>query len=162
MGLESFPWSAVEAIATVSLVLIGAWQIKAIRKQEKGWKTLEACEKYDQDPVLDRSLRNIAGAKTSGELDKNPEAFRVDYTTVLNYLDGIATGIRQNLYIERIARDHLEPILVGHVKDWLKPGTAARIGIDLDDYKRLRKLAETWNEGRLYFRDSWKWPWRSR
>jgi type VI protein secretion system component VasK len=60
--LEHIPWDAITAIATIGIATVGGWQITAIRRQTKGWKTLEICEKHDQDPIIDQALRNL-GAK---------------------------------------------------------------------------------------------------
>lgn len=152
-------WVAIQAIASAILVLVGAWQILAIRRQNKHLRTLEAVEVYDRDPIIDMCARNLFAARRNGEWEKDPSQFRIEVTTILNYLDGIATGIEQNLYVESIVRDHLGPVIVQYVTEaYLESRIAQRIGIEpMKDYPRLLALVASWKpgeEGTKFF-DGW-------
>lgn len=142
-------------MVTAVLVVVGWWQIMSARRQAKGWQTLAACEKYDLDPILDQCLRKLSKARRTGRLWKKPDKYSVEVTTVLNYLDGLAIGIEQNLYVESLVWDHLEPILRDHTREYLGPVQAYKLGIDIEGYKRLTKLAEKWGERRTRFWDGW-------
>lgn len=144
-------WAAIGtltlAAATVALILIGWGQISAIKKQNRRWQTLAACERYTFDPILDGCLRTLRKAHTEGKFDKDaPEAktYRLEATTVLNYLDGMAIGISQGLYMEDLARDHLEEVVIGHVNEYLIDGMPKKLAIDTKDFRYLLALSERW------------------
>ena len=146
------------AVATTLLVIVAACQIRALRVQTRGWQTLAACERYDTDPVLDRSIRRLAKAGPR----KTKRRYRTDVIAVLNYLDDIAIGIDQRLYVEAIVWDHMYAILTDHVREHLTGPEAAAYGIDPAGYTRLIALYERWTERRTRFRDSWRiLPWRN-
>jgi hypothetical protein len=138
-------WAALTAFGTFGLIGLGWYQITAVRNENKGWRTLEACERYESDPVLDVCLRNIFAANQTGDFTANPQNYRLDATTVLNFFDGIAIGIAQDLYLEELVRDHLEPIVKWYVEVYLEPVFASRMGIDPTiEYPRLIKLNQKW------------------
>ncbi len=152
-GLSAEAWTAfstaalasatsVLAVATIFLVVIGRNQIVAVRKEAKQERTLAYCDRYDNDPVLDRCLRRLGIAREAGRLVKSA-SIRADATTVLNYLDGLAVGIAQGLYINELARDHMEPILKAHVEQYLGE-KSPDLGVSKDDYRMLLALAERW------------------
>jgi hypothetical protein len=77
-------------------------------------------------------------------LDQNPIAFKTRIATILNYLDAIAIGIDQDLYIEELAKDHLEHVVRRTVAHYIDSGMAARAGLDPTNYHRLQALAVKW------------------
>src|SRR5438045_17812 len=101
LGLTAAAWVAVGTLAlagaTLALVIAGLLQISSIRDEARRTRTLAICDRYDFDPILDRSLRNLKRAKANGSFQANPKDFRLDVSTVLNYLDGVAIGIEQGL-----------------------------------------------------------------
>jgi hypothetical protein len=99
--------TALLALATVILILIGFFQIRAIRKQNQRWHTLSVCERYTTDPILDGSLKSLRKLHNEGTFDAECKKHTTEIITVLNYLDGIAIGIYQGLYLDELARDHL-------------------------------------------------------
>jgi len=115
LGLAADGWTAVGTIAlavlTSALATTAAWQIWSIRDEAKRNRTILACDRYDTDPVLDNTLKTLARARKSGQLAADPAAYKTQIATVLNYLDAIAIGIDQDLYIESLARDHLVTIV---------------------------------------------------
>jgi hypothetical protein len=52
-------WAAIQGLATIAVAIIAGYQIRQLRKDQGGWETLRACEKYDTDPVLDKALMCI-------------------------------------------------------------------------------------------------------
>jgi hypothetical protein len=140
-GYSAAEWSAIgamlTAIVTLILVLVGGWQIASIKRQNRRWRTLEACNCYHLDPSLRESLRKLREARDGGTLAGNERAFRVEIVTVLNYLDSIAIGIYQGLYLEGLARDHIQPMVNAHVRQYLRDGVPDRVGISEQDYRYL-------------------------
>ena len=110
------------------------------RENEKKWKTIEACERYDTDPILDFALRSLRAARLSKALDKRPEKYKTDITTVLNYLDGIAISVLQGVLVESLVRDHIGGIVNSHVERYILSGLAERAGIELSNYRNLIEL----------------------
>lgn len=138
------------ALATIGLLIVGWRQITAARNEARGWQTLAACERYESDIVLDRCLRRLLQGNESGKLKTEPATYRIDVTTILNYLDGIAIGIEQYLYDESIVRDHLEPIVRWYVSNYLEAKFAESMDINpKEDYQRLMDLCERWSKDRL-------------
>ena len=136
--------TAVLAIATIALVIIGRNQIIELRAEAKKERTLAYCDRYDTDPVLDQCLRNLGILREKGELAKSA-AVKADVTTVLNYLDGLAVGITQGLYIEKFARDHMEPIVIAHVDQYLGEKSPT-LGINKRNFDMLIALSESWSK----------------
>lgn len=106
--------TVVLAVGTFGLALVGIGQIRVLAEQQRKWTTLQACDRYDSDPVLNMArdvvCRHVNGvAQTS--LDLNHAALRL-----LNYFDAIAIGIDQNLYRDELAKDHLGNIVFGKLE----------------------------------------------
>lgn len=158
-GLGPDAWTAIATLAstflTAVLVGVGTWQVSELQSQNKKSRTLTTCEKYDLDPILDASLRNLAAGNLSGDFAKAPRKYKTDVTTILNYLDSVAIGIEQGLYIDALAKDHLSVIVKKHVKDYLSDVGAARsIGIDPENFGHLKALGERWSRDFTHYRDS--------
>jgi hypothetical protein len=158
MSWTATEWAAFGAIATAAitffLVAVGAYQISAIRDQNRRWRTLAACERYYLDPLLDKASRALKEARESGELERNPKPLSIDVITVLNYLDGIAIGIYQGLYIEELARDHLQPMVEENVAEFLRGDTPGKLGLNLRDFRHLVALEGRWTQiGQPHFRE---------
>jgi hypothetical protein len=92
---------------------------EATERRTKEWETVRVCAAYDSDPVLDSITRRIWETSEGGKNYKNEAVSQRDLISFLNYLDGIATGITQNLYIENIVRDHLRLIFKKAVEEIL-------------------------------------------
>jgi hypothetical protein len=165
LGLTAEGWVATGtfalAAATAVLVGVGVFQIRSAREETKKSRTLEACDRYDRDAVLYNCLKRLANAKASGELTAAPTKFRPEVSTLLNYLDSLAVGIAQGLYIEELARDHVEPILKRHVDQFLGQG-APDVGLDRVNYACLTELRAKWANATPRFRDNQFRLWRRR
>lgn len=144
-------WTAIGticlAITTALLYFTAMWQLFLIKKEAKKNRTLDICNRYDNDPVFDAATEALDRAKKSGDLAANPKSYRKAVVTILNYLDSIAIGIEQGLYINSLAKDHLNEILQTHVAEYLNDAKFARdSGYEVGYFKRLRKLSESWNQ----------------
>jgi hypothetical protein len=113
----------VSSIISLSAVIVAFFGIRSIYKQtlmqindlhieNKKWKTLEICAHYELNDKISDSAKNIFIAFSKGEADEGAcKAISRDAVVILNYLDGIAIGVGQGLYIEELARDHLKNIV---------------------------------------------------
>jgi hypothetical protein len=141
-------WSAVQAVGTVVAIGVAAYQIHALRRDQKAWRTLEVCERYERDPTLTKICECLRDARDKGELDRDPRPFRLEASTLLNYCDGIAIGVVQKSYVEKIVQDHLEPIIRDHVEEFLSVKMAPKIDIDPKSFARLVEMIERWDKAR--------------
>jgi hypothetical protein len=167
--LSATTWAAVAAIAaalqafvTLILVIVGGWQISAGRKQNQRWHTLEACNRYHVDPTLKDSLHKLRAAHQAGTFAGHEASFRVDVVAILNHLDSIAIGIYQGMYVEGLARDHIQVIVQLHVNEYLRNGVPKKVGIDPQNYRYLLALEARWTAiSRPHFREEgWFRRWR--
>jgi hypothetical protein len=129
MGIGSLGWTAVGAIANVAYVFLTAgilWfagsQIISARKEARINRTLEACNRYDTDPILDAVTRRLATANDDGTLKTDPSKYRIDLYTLFNYFESISIGVNRGLYDASIVRDHLETIIKGYVDHYIMSG----------------------------------------
>jgi hypothetical protein len=144
-------WTAIGticlAITTALLYFSAMWQLFLIKKEAKKNRTLDICNRYDNDPVFDAATETLASGKSSGGLAANPTHYKKPIVTILNYLDSVAIGIEQGLYINDLAKDHLNEILQSHVIEYLLDVNVSRAcGYDVGHFKRLKKLSESWNQ----------------
>ena len=118
----------ITAIGTIVLAIAASVQLPLIAKQMRSlaeqlrlsreaernaerrvreWEKLKACQHYDFDPVLDGATQRLWEASEQGRNYRQPAINLRDMICVLNYFDGLAVGIEQNLYIEKVVRNHL-------------------------------------------------------
>ena len=142
-------WAAVQGVATVAAAGIAWYQIRALRKDQKAWKTLEACERYESDLVVTSALKSLRDARKDGSLKTSPRDFRLEAVLVMNYFEGIAIAAAQGFYVEHIVREHLEPLMRDHVRGFLDPDMAERMELNPSDTKRLVGLLKRWEESPL-------------
>ncbi len=137
-------------IAWVQLAKLGA-QIRQASEQDRRGHTLDACQRFEKDILLKRAMRNLFRATDNGtDYTKLTEENVFDALTILNYLDGIAMGIEQNVYIEQLARDYLESTVHKAVKAIIKgePGEgwkASKKLVSAEDFVPLCNLYAKWN-----------------
>jgi hypothetical protein len=160
-GLTPAGWTAVAAIGTMvsalaAAILVGVAvaQITSTREENRRTRTLLACDRYDTDPILDACLRRLSAARENGTPMSNTSQNRLDITSVLNYLDGIAVGISQGLYIEAIVRDHLGPIMDVHYNQYLTAGTPQLFGLDVQHFQHLNALCHKWSQPQAHYNRS--------
>jgi hypothetical protein len=145
--------TAALAIATIVLILIGLRQISiglrqmnANKWETRQWETLKACDRYNYDPILDACLRKLRDVKKAGNFEGHEKEFRLEITTILNCLEGIAVGIYQGVYIEDLARDHLQGVVTDHVNEYLKAGAPRKIDFDAAGFPYVIALSDRWTE----------------
>ena len=144
--------------ATLLLVIVGGRQITAIRNENKMERTLTACNRYESDPIIERSVRTLRLAQTNGDFKKDPKSFEHDVVIILNYFDSIAIGIQQGLYDEKLARDHTDSIVKHYCELYLNLEIANRLDIRPDrDYERLCQMAQNWGKTQPYFQVNPRW-----
>lgn len=141
-------FQCVGAIGTVSTAWIAQQQIHQANRQQKGSKSLEAAERYETDAILDAALRRIRETQLKPRRLRNRTQLRIDIVTILNYLDGIAIGVKQGFYDEKIVRGHLDAIVKDHYTEFLSPEAsdyAREIGYGLEWWPELVKLEKKWD-----------------
>ncbi len=142
-------WTVVLGVATVLLFLATAalvavaWsQLRAERIRRLETETLRVCNVYDTDPILAAACRRIWDASDGGRnYTNNPKIDKHDVITVANYLDGIAIGVLQHLYSDRIACDHLGNVIKKFV-DIILPQTVD----NLEGYEALIRVSRDWHK----------------
>ena len=145
-------WIAIGTIglffATVGLAFVGWYQIGHLRREAKKWRTIEACEVYDRDPILHASLKEMRKyrlQKRSGIIPTDD--IKVEVISVLNYLDGIAIGVIEGLYLEKIVKDHLGSIMASHVEDHLSsPDAKSFFEVQEKNFEHLVSLNKKWKK----------------
>jgi hypothetical protein len=160
VDLQMTPQTAgtVTAYATVALVavtvgaVIAAFlAIRSAREENRKWTTLSVCAQFElcssvcqANEKIFEAFRN--GVPSPADCEKNAFYAKV----VLNYLDGIAIGVHQGLYIETLARDHLKIIVHKRVLDLLETTFAKDAKLDKQDWSFLTAMAEKWRKNQPY------------
>lgn len=130
--------TAVIAGGTVWLAGTATRQIGAMRQNQKLWATINACEKYDMDPILyeaKKDLWDFVYEKTS----KGPEDDR-HVCAILNYFGSLAIGIEKGAYDREIIKGHFENILP---RFW---GRLSQLSfVDEKDFMEVSELIKSWN-----------------
>lgn len=166
-GLSAGAWTAIGtmaiAVITGLLVLGGLYQVSAIRHENKKAATLEQCFAYEANPVLSEAATTLRTAKDSGDLEKDPKKYRNQLVVLLNYLDGIAIGIAQGIFIEDLAWDHMNAIVARHLNTYVDSGLLQKADVMREDYVCLLELRDRWSRARPRFEDRGRWRfWKSR
>ncbi len=153
---QNWPWdmlqavgALVQAVGVVAAAIIAWWQISALRRQQRGWETLKACERYDTDVILDGALKTLRDKRDTGQLKQDPRPYRLEMTIVLNYIEHVVIGVNQGFYDEQIVKDHLETIMRDHVGEFLDPDMARRSEIDKDDYIATTEFLDRWKKRQI-------------
>lgn len=141
----------LQAGVTIVIAAVAYWQLISVRRDQKTWRTLEAVSRYDTDPVLDTSLRNIREAVLAKGIEPR---HKPDVATVLNYLDGIATGIEQRLYVDALAKDHLKDVVRHHVDVLLADDVLRAVELERSAFDNLTAMCERWTKRSPEYRDS--------
>jgi hypothetical protein len=123
--LPPFVWLSAEAWLalgtwilagiTFGLVVGALHHVGAIREENKKLSTLQICNCYDTNPVIAGAVDILWQARLSEDLERNPKRYRPQLVILLNYLDGIAIGIEQGLYIEGTTWRRLLPSTSGAI-----------------------------------------------
>lgn len=147
-------WNALAALAAVTGVGIGTWQIIRIRQENKRDRTLRMCVDYNIDPIIDASARSLRKAHQDGAFQSDPNAFRSDIATIFNYFDMIAVGVEQGLLIDNLARDHLQNIIREYEDTYFRPDIMKTMNLDVGrDWPMLKNMCNRWRVSRPLFSD---------
>jgi hypothetical protein len=111
-------------------------------------ETLEACERYESDPVIHKILICLRDARDDKSLTENPRKFRAEISLLLNYLDGLAIGLFQGFYNKNIIRDHMESIIRDHVAEFLDSDFAKKAALDGNGFPSVVKLIREWDDSK--------------
>ena len=104
----------VSALSTLALVIVGIFQLRQIncgleenQDREKRQRTLNACDRYVFDPIIHSYTNSIWLNSNNGK--DYTHITEPDYNIIafMNYLEGIAIGVSQGVYIKEIIRDYL-------------------------------------------------------
>jgi hypothetical protein len=158
-GFVSVPAAFVAGIAAIFIYFQiksahndNLQQIEAQRNENRKWKTLEICAQYEFRETISAAAAKVKTAFEEEQLmnQKCAEIY-CDAKLILNYLDGIAIGVRQGLYIESLARDHLKQIVRFYADKVLCD--CGRFGIDAHDFQFFIAMNAKWAEDEPYYRD---------
>jgi len=139
-------FTAALFLATGFLAAIALLQIQAAREENRGTQTLIACGNYDLNQVIFGSHRTLLQAKDDGRLLRDAHSLRLEITNILNFLDAIAIGIDQKLYVEDLAYNHLHAIVAKHVRELIDSGVSEKAGCRRENYATLLALNDKWSE----------------
>ena len=84
-----------------------------------------------------------------------PQAYTHEIIMVLNYLDTIAIGIKQDLYDGQLAKDHMKPIVQMYRSRYLSSEEFGKHSdLSVDNYSCLMKLCDEWLSNEPQFKAS--------
>ena len=111
--------TAVAALASVLLLIVAIVQLRGLRDQikqatdqERRRNTLAAIQRVEGDAPIKGARGKLWEASDNGtDYTKLTSAHEFDAVTLLNYLEGVAIGIEQDIYVEKMAKDYLKEIV---------------------------------------------------
>jgi hypothetical protein len=140
--------SADQQKLSLDQLKLSAEQLHQTSEQERRRITLEAVQRSESDPFIKAAYKEIQ-AKTAGTSDyAGTAACKDDITTILNYFEGLAIGIAQDIYIEQMARDYLQEELKLAVDIWIvgdpRAVKAPPQMFGQNEFTQLRGLYKKW------------------
>ena len=139
--------SFISMLATIAIAVTACAQLPAMLKAQKQRATLDACDRYDIEPMIVYAHRIMRAYYNYNEdVDKNK--LHNSVITILNYFDSIALGIDQGLYIKKIVKAHLSQIIIDHIEwamDEKREHHLARSDMD-DSHNYLMKIYDDWKK----------------
>jgi hypothetical protein len=120
----------------VALVIVAYTQLVSIDANQKKWGTLQACDRYDTDPLIQRA---VAALDRGGNNDRA----RLYATRLLNYFDAIAIGLEQGFYDDKIAYAHIGRIVFRRFDQLTGAGWISKQDAQTD-FEALSKLMNRW------------------
>jgi hypothetical protein len=112
--------------------------------------TLEAVRRFESDPEVREALRRIwHKTEQATNFAMLTEKDRFDIITLLNYFDGIASGLKQGVLDEQVAKDYLRGIIHKIVKGLLRGESgptwkAATPIVEPEGFENLLALQARW------------------
>ena len=142
-------WASVAtAIFTLFLALIAMRQLGVIAAQYRKSATLDACNRYDAEALLADYREKIE------RFIEKPDEYPLDHidieiawTAIFNYFDAIAIGLKQRLYDNEIAREHIGTILRDWISDLVGAKDAASVQFRENfraNFPRTSELCRLW------------------
>jgi len=133
------------------------FSIWTAQQDNRKWKTLDICAQHELSGSLSSAVECLRRYfDTTSRCDV--AEVRYEWRLILNYLDAIAIGVEQGLYIEDLAKDHLKQIVTVHVEEAFGPkGSMTQFR---NDYLKLRDMHEKWQRDRFYYR-AYRFRWRN-
>lgn len=127
-------FTALTAASTGALAFVAWQQLREIKRAQRNWATLQACDRYDLDPIISatvKELKRYEFADDATRIDLR-QSTKDNATRLLNFLDAIAIGIEQGFYNREIVRDHLFRIM----QDWVDLFKVWPIDYSADEIRR--------------------------
>lgn len=112
------------------------------RIEDRRIRTVAACVRYETATIA-RSVEALRGVNAGLPFLPNQHAHHVNI--ILNYLDTIAICIRQGVYDEDIAKDHLQNIVKKQCGLYLNPQIVGQIGSSMAQFPDLDLLYRRWS-----------------
>jgi type II secretory pathway pseudopilin PulG len=165
--------AVVQAVVAIVLVIAGLLQLRAIRRQieagneqtrlvaeqtrlmalqqaadeerERKWRTLSECNRYDSDPVIHEATVKLWEHRLGRSGTPDPRVLKPYAATILNYLDSLAIGVNQGLYIDALIKDHMAEIVRYHVANHLNDAFAAACELNRNDYLAVLAMERGWS-----------------
>ena len=130
-------------LTTALTILVGVVGLFLSRTEAIKWKTLDICNEYDSNEIYVKSADVIHTWFEQLDYEKaNWSELNRPAKNILNYLDGIAIGVKQRVYNREIVVDHLGPILKKQVDRLLSEHAAAKLKLPRDDFACLIAFRE--------------------
>jgi len=138
-----------QGILMICLVGATAYQFSALRNENKKSRTHEMSDRYSCDPIIHNAVRVTRNAWIDGDIFKNPDRYRDELRTVLNYLNALAIGIENRIYNEEFAFAVLQDVVRIQAKRYLNDRTFLEKtfpGITEGTWVPLFRLSRKWDE----------------
>ena len=150
-------WSSLAlAVIAVPSAIIAFLSVWSATEENRRWNTLNVCAQHEFNSEVSTAVRRIETAFVDGVPDiQKSKSLRFNSYVVLNYLDGIAIGVKQGLYIEKLAKDHLRTIVRLDVGRLLETSFAEKVPLDKSHWSFLVAMADKWNKDEPYYGESW-------
>jgi hypothetical protein len=143
-------WAIIaQAVLAIIAGILVYFQIWSSQQESRKWKTLDICAQHE---LSERLASAAAELREFFNADPRPDIKTISskWKTILNYLDGIAIGVEQGLYIEDLAKDHLKQIVEHHVREAFEnPGYLVK---NKGDYLKLCDMREKWIRDKSYYK----------
>lgn len=128
----------------------GAKRLTLADEARRREATLESVRRFESDPEVREAVRHIwikSEQGTNYALLGNDDRFHI--ITLLNYFDGIASGLKQGVLDEQVAKDYLQGFIHKIVKGLLRgeSGPNWKAGtpiIEPEGYENLMALQARW------------------
>jgi hypothetical protein len=113
----------ITALSALSAVVIAFFQLKKMNAQillgitrDKMRTSYEVCTRYENDTILNDAKKTLWQASKNGtDYSSLGIEHKYEIIGILNYLDGIACGIHNDIYDDKMVRHYLWPVFKKYV-----------------------------------------------